>query len=285
MHLDVLDVCCAEQLSTKRFHALLWPLAGRVKRLQIGTKRLNPEPGEVLRHIKPVRADVPHRPQCPSSLSVDAPVPVSRVEQPILRVCPLYYQHLAKFAILAHPPHLLNHRVVAQIMADAISKRPLPREANQLLSFLYRDRQGLLAKNMLASQQRILCHLVVRGIWGADVYCVDRHILKQLAIVVYGSLYAKPSAKPFRRPELTAGNRSHIDEFHSPERLQMHAPHKSGPDYCCPKPSHSHLYLWSTVSLHPPRCGWLLSNDNLVQQLRGFSKPFFGRQQAVLMLD
>jgi hypothetical protein len=39
------------------------------------------------------------------------------------------------------------------------------------------------------------------------------------------------------------------------------------------------------VLLHPPGCGWLLSDDDFVQELRGFSEAFFGREQAVFMLD
>src|SRR4051794_36498136 len=84
MHWSVLDISDCKQLSTKRFGMLLWPLAGRVKGLQISTQRLNPQPGKVFCHIEPVRTDIPHSPQGPSRLRIDAPVPIRLIEQPVL---------------------------------------------------------------------------------------------------------------------------------------------------------------------------------------------------------
>jgi hypothetical protein len=85
---------------------------------------------------------------------------------------------------------------------------------------------------MLASGQRIFCHLIMRGIRGADVDRVDRCVLEQLAIIVDHGFHTKPRAKPFCRGEFPASDRGQVNELYSPQRLQMHAAHKSGSDYC-----------------------------------------------------
>src|SRR5579871_5753363 len=123
-------------------------------------------------------------------------------------------------------------------MADTVAKLPFSRQIDQLLCLLYRDGKGLLAENMLSGQQRVLCYLVMRNIGGTDVYRIDRRILEYLAIVIHCRFYAKSGPELFCARKFTAGNRSYLDELHSPERFQMNAPHKSGSDDCRSKPFH-----------------------------------------------
>ena len=61
-------------------------LAGWVERLKIGTERGHTHSSDVLRHIKPVRANVGHAARRAAGLCLNTPVPVRVIEQPVLGV-------------------------------------------------------------------------------------------------------------------------------------------------------------------------------------------------------
>ena len=102
-------------------------------------------------------------------------------------------------------------------MADAVAKRALFGQTNQLLCLLYRDGEGLLAENMLACEQRLLCHLIMRGVGGADVDRVDRRVLEQLAIVVDHGFYTETSLRAVS-PVQVHGRRSPATSTNSTRR-------------------------------------------------------------------
>src|SRR5580704_18131604 len=97
----------------------------------------------------------------------------------------------------------------------------------------------------------------MRGVGGTDVDRVDRRVFEQLAIVVDDCFYTISRAESFCRCKFTTGDRSDVNELHSPKGFQMYAAHESGPDDCCPKPSHFDSFAWKRGFLIPTRLQWV----------------------------
>ena len=121
---------------------------------------LDPPAGDPLRKVHPVRADVGDRPQRAALLRLEAPVPVGRIEQPVLEVAAVDVPDLAQRARRHERPRLVRDRVEAEVEVRAVHEPALRRELEQLGRLRRGRRQRLLADDVLAGRQRI-AHLPV----------------------------------------------------------------------------------------------------------------------------
>ena len=85
----------------------------------------------MLDQIHPMRSDVAHGAQRTVLLRIHAPIPIGIVEQPILRIGALHDQDFAQIARFDHAPDLLDNRVVAQIVLNAIGEPGVGRKIDQ----------------------------------------------------------------------------------------------------------------------------------------------------------
>ena len=158
----------------------------------------------------------------PALFRLDAPVPIRVVEQPVLRVSSLRHQDLAQIAGFAHAPHLLHHRVIAQVVAGAVAQLLLMRQFTSAAASFARYRQRLLAQHVLAGFERSLGHREMRRVGRADV---DRpHARDPAAPCVYAA-----SSRP---PTLTTSTVAQPSQG-----FCMHAAHEPAADY---RRSHGH---------------------------------------------
>src|SRR5258708_39655088 len=97
-------------------------LAHWVEGLKICTERGYAQSGDVLRHIKPVRAYVGHATRRATCLGLDAPIPVRVVEQPVLRIRALDNEDFTQASGFARGAPLLHDVVVTQMLADALGQ-------------------------------------------------------------------------------------------------------------------------------------------------------------------
>ncbi len=74
-----------------------------------------------------------------------------------MRVGSLGNEDLAEFPGLTHPTHLLDHRVVTQVVARRVAQPASFRERDQSFGFRGGDGQGFLAENVLAGFERGFC--------------------------------------------------------------------------------------------------------------------------------
>src|ERR1700755_743097 len=93
----------------------------------------------------------------------------------------------------------------------------------------------------------------MRGVGGADVDRVDCSVPEQLAIIVDYGLYTETSCEPFCRCKFATGDPSHVEKFHSPQCLQMHAAHESSSGDCGSNPFHSNPCRRTRRPLTPTR--------------------------------
>jgi len=145
----------AESLIGKSFDSMLRLFARAMKRLQIGTERSHPQPGDMLSHVEPVRPNIGHAARRAAGFGIDAPVPICIVEQPVLKIRALNCENFAQITIFPQTPHLLHHRVVTQIVADAVPYSLLLGESNKFFALLDIRGQRLFADHVLASLQRL----------------------------------------------------------------------------------------------------------------------------------
>ena len=117
-------------------------------------------PRHPLREIHPVRADVGDGPQRPALLGLEPPVPVSRVEQPVLEVPAVDVPDGAEHARRHERARLMGDRIEAEVEVRAVHEPALLRKLEQLRGLRRRRRQRLLADDVLARRQGV-AHLVV----------------------------------------------------------------------------------------------------------------------------
>ena len=203
-----------ERLAGEGFDGAFGLLARFVEGLQIGAEGGDSLPGDVLRHVAPVRADIGHGSRGAALLGVDAPVPVGVVEQPVLRIGALHDEDFAQVAVFAHAAHVLDHRVVAQIVAGAVAEVLDGGQLDQRGCLRARNGERLLAEHVFAGFERGLRHGKVGRVGRADVDGIDGRIGDDVA---QGGFAARGDGVGF-------------DGSQAADSLQMDAAHEAGSD-------------------------------------------------------
>ena len=185
-----------------------------MKGLQIGAQRSDAQPGDVLGHIEPVRADIGHAARRAAGFCIDAPVPVRIVEQPVLEVRSLHDENFAQISGFAHAAHLLHHRIVAQIVTDTVAQSLAERQARPVLRPAQRVvASGFSQSTCLPALKRILGHGKVLRVGRADVDGIDRGIAQYLAVISNDCGNIEARAEALRCICVSAGDGDDLDGF------------------------------------------------------------------------
>ena len=198
-----------------------------MERLQIRAQRRNALPGHMLHHVAPMRTDIGESAGTAIRAGIDAPVPVRVVQEPVLRVGALNSVNLAQFARFPQTPHLLHHRVIAQVMERAIRQVFLLGFRDQLLRFRNGGRQRLFAKHGFACFERSHCHGEVKRIRRADVHGIELGVRQQRAVVASRPWDAHFIGELARLLFAGSGNRDNLYVPQPPDSLRVDAAHEA----------------------------------------------------------
>ena len=199
--------------------------------LEIGAHRGDAQPGDVLGHVAPVRAEVRQAARRAAGLGIQAPVPIGVVEQPVLGIGALHHQDLAQVAILPHAAHVLHHGVEAQVVEGTIAAPGLAGQLYQLARLLHRDRQRLLANHVLAGLERVPGHGEMQEVRCTDVHRIDGGVFQNPAVIRVDLPDAEFGAQPRRLLHLAFADGIHLDVAQPANAFQMDAAHETGAEY------------------------------------------------------
>ena len=141
-------------------------------------------PGHPLREVHPVRADVGDRAQRAALLRLEAPVPVGRIEQPVLQVAAVDVPDVAQRADAHERPRLVDHRVEAKVEVRAVDEPAPLGELEQLGRLRRGRRERLLANDVLAGRQGIAYLAVMEMVRGRHVDDVDPLVGEQRLVAL-----------------------------------------------------------------------------------------------------
>ena len=103
----------------KRLNPAPWTLSHRNRGRKIAADLNNFAPRKPHRKIKPVGPDVGDRTQVASQCSLQPPIPVRGVEQPILQKISMHQSRLTDRPVGHAGVNLLTKRIVAEVVADS----------------------------------------------------------------------------------------------------------------------------------------------------------------------
>jgi hypothetical protein len=151
-------------------------------------------------------------------------------EQPILGIGTLNDQDVPEVSGRDHLADLLDHRIVAQIVLDAVDRVFLFGEIDQFSCFGRRHREGLLAEDSLSRLNRCLGHRSMVDIRRADVHGCDFGVGENLFQVCRGFRYAKILSKRLSAFRAASHHCRYFDIRQPTHIFRMHFSHKSGTD-------------------------------------------------------
>src|SRR5947209_4100329 len=186
-----------------------------------------------------MRSDIRHATRRPGSLRLDPPVPVSVVEQPILGIRALHDQNLTQLAGLTNRSHLLHHRVVAQVVTNAVAQSLTFGERDKFFGFGNSGGQGLFAQHVLAGKERMLRHGKMLRIGCADVDRMNGRVAEHFPVVGGHFRNRKTRSQLRRNIRIPARDGHGFNPLDTPQRFQMNSPHKTGAKDCCSNWCHS----------------------------------------------
>jgi len=131
-------------------------LPGLVHRVQVGEDRRDARSRDEPRQVEPVRADVGHGAQRPALLRIETPVPVGWLQQPVLDVDAVDAVNGAGLAAANARPCFAAEGVEPDVVVGAVDESACLGETQQLCRFLRRERERLLADDVLAGRQTAL---------------------------------------------------------------------------------------------------------------------------------
>src|SRR6187549_1493018 len=129
------------------------------------------------------------------------------MEQPILGVSSLYDENLSQFPGFAHAAHLLDHRVITQIVAGAVAKILRPRERFDFLRFNCRHGQRLFTEDMFTRSECGFRDWSVKTVGSADMNGRDIRIAENALVMSFNALDMEGFGHAACRFNSPAGNR------------------------------------------------------------------------------
>jgi hypothetical protein len=141
-------------------------------------------------------------------------------------------EHVAELARLAHPPHLLHHRVVAQVVTGRMPDPPRGRATHEIDRLGARHGQRLFADHVFAGIDRGRRHRIMLHVGRAHVHDVERDVAKDRTVIAAGVRDAKRVGHRPRLVDMTADNRDHVREAETPDGFEMHSAHETGSNDC-----------------------------------------------------
>ncbi len=170
--------------------------------------------------VHPVRANIGNRAQLATEFGLQPPVPIGRVQQPVLQKTSVYQAWKSNRAARHHRFGLMTKRVVAQIVGHSSGALALCGKFHQHFRFTRVRRQRFFAQHVLARAQQFTRLLEVQIIWRAYVRNAGSRIAARFFDRGVGSIQPQAGARFFAAFRCAAQHTAHFNSKSS-QRVEV----------------------------------------------------------------